>query len=117
ELVHQRIGRNRAARAVEQRVELAVARHGRLDGGAHVLLARDIGADEERLAALRLRRLHRLAAERLVDLADHDLRAFAREGDRSCAADAVAAAADEGDSSFHPFHAPTIPPMARQTAW
>ena len=79
-LVHRHVFLQRAAGAVHDHVEPAEPRHRRFDRAAHLIVFRDVGLDEERVAAgfadLALRALARFAAE----LDDRDFRAFSHVG-------------------------------------
>jgi hypothetical protein len=67
--------------------------HQPLDVGAH----RDVGAAEQRRAALRGDVLHQAGCTDLVDVGDDDARAFGGERACACSADPLCSAGDEGD--------------------
>ena len=90
DLAERRILADRAARAIEQDVELAEMLFGRRDGGLHAGFVGHVGANEQRRVAQRTRQRR---ARLLVDIRDDDLRALAREQLRRRAADAPRAAA------------------------
>src|SRR6185312_6990415 len=85
------------AGVVDQRVDAAPRRHHRLDHPRDAPLVGDVDLEGQRFAPGRANRVGGLLRGGEVDVADGDARAFVRELDRGRAADALAAAGDDGN--------------------
>jgi hypothetical protein len=88
------------AGVADQDVDAAEGSHRRLHRGVHLVFVGHVGADADRLAAGRLQFGGGGFGRFLVEVGDHDLRAFAGVDDRDLLADAAGRASDEGNLVF-----------------
>ena len=103
-LVHRNVFEDRAAGAVDQHIEFAELRHGGVDGLFHLRVLRDVGLNENDVAAGVADILFGTLADLGVDVDNGDLCAFLDKFHRAAFGDAGATAREKGYFSVESGH-------------